>query len=176
MRGFRLFALVPFVALATACKDDAAGAFVDPLTTWQLFCASGGVCTFKPHEQTEDVEFKVQCSRDSATGLAVQISSEANEELGLSDATLSISRLDPASNSCIVTVTDAQMFGGGPITVQDSCGVGGCVVQGALDVDGWDFSGTITCNKLQQAADPTRLFRLNSKGDAMAVNLRVDCG
>jgi hypothetical protein len=173
-----LFALVPLFALGVACKDDGPGAFADMATNWQIFCTSGGVCTFQPHEQTDDVEFDVQCQRDGGS-LRIILKAKPDPVTMTPGGTLDISRIDPATNSCVVTVTDAQKLGDNALTLSDSCTgslpTGGCVISGGK-ASGWDFAGTLSCSKMTQAADPTRIFRLGGKGAQTAVNLQIDCG
>lgn len=178
MRGSRLFALLPFFALATACGDEGGGAFVEMSTTWQVFCTSGA-CTFQPHVQNEKVDFKVSCSRDSF-GLTVNIEAGPDETTATPTpgGTLSIARLNPATGSCAVKVTDTQTAGGNQIQLSDTCAAagGGCTVSGALDSNGWDFAGTIKCDRMTQGTVDNTPYLLRASGMTNPVDLKVDCG
>jgi hypothetical protein len=180
MRGSRLIALLPALALATACKDEGGGAFVDTNTNWQVFC-TGIACTFQPHEATEKVDIKVSCKRD-ALGLTVTLRGPADGSTmpPTPAGTLTVSRINPAAGTCAVEVSDTQTIGGNPITLSDQCpataATGKCTLTGAENVDGWDFVGQLKCDNLTQGRLDPMPYLLRAKGMTNPINLAVDCG
>lgn len=160
---------------ASACKDDAAPAIVDDETIrWQL---SGASVSFKPHSPTEDEDFDVSCKISGGsidfTITAPQITGE-----GRPQSRLTVRRANPGADTCIVSVREAPKIGEGPFNLEDSCkgtkAQGGCVLTGAFDEDGWDFSGTLVCSKLvQQPGDP-EFSLVNSVTSNMPVVIKLD--
>lgn len=165
--GLGLFAL--------ACEDKAAPAIVDDETiSWQL---SGTSLSFKPHFPGEDEDFKVSCniSGDSIdfTITAPQVTGEARPQ-----SRLTVRRANPSAETCIVSIREAPKLGDGPFDLEDSCkGTkpdGGCVLTGGFDVDGWDFSGTLVCNKLTQQPGDPEFSLVNSVAANMPVVIKLD--
>ncbi len=172
----RLVVLVLGLGLGTAaCGDKAAPALVDDETIrWQLSASS---VSFKPHAPGEDVDFEVSCSI-SGDSIEFTITAPRVPEEGRPQSVLSVRQGSPGTNTCIVNVTEAPKDGDGEYRLQDSCkgtdAMGGCVLTGAFDSDGWDFAGQLICTNLKDEPTDSPISLVNSVASNDPVTIKLD--
>lgn len=139
--------------LLSGCGDESAPAIVDETTiSWQL--QNDGMI-FKPHGSSGQGKVSVSCAISGGlidfTLSAPQVTADERPA-----SVLRVRRANPAKNECIVEVVESPDIDDTKFELEDNCkgtNDGGCTLTGAFGVDGWDFAGTLTCNKLTQLGD-----------------------
>ncbi len=160
---------------ALACGDKAASAIVDDETIrWQL---SGSSVSFKPHAPSEDNDFDVSCSIRGGS-IDFTITAPQVLEENRPKSVLSVRRADPSAGTCIVTVKERPNLDDGEFDLQDDCKgtdpMGGCVLTGSFDSNGWDFEGTLLCTKLVQQPGDAEISLVNSVAGNGPVTIKLD--
>jgi hypothetical protein len=156
-----------------SCSDEKEEPGVGPDVSWQILCAPDDPtdsCSVseKPHgpldgrdpvDKEDDYKFKVSCSRPQS-GLALTIEDpgrkqDLDKDLDPRPASvLEITRANPATNECIVAVTEYPIVNPGPRLLEDACkgngsNPGTCVFKGTFDSNGYSFEGTLECAGLR---------------------------
>jgi len=180
MRFLGIIGVLAAGSWLAACGDGDAGALVGEEISWKL--TGQGVHAGHTQRNVKQ-KFRVRCSR-TAAGLNVAIEdpgfagdpSGGVETAMRPGGVLEINNGSPSGN-CNVVVKDTDIYGGTYISYIGVCGVS-CQLSGGFGVDGWDFSGTLTCNGLT-IAGATGPAAMNKYGvadatDSAAVKLRVD--
>ncbi len=163
--------------LLSACGDESAPAIVDETTIgWQL---QNDGFPFKPHGRSGQGKVSVSCAISGGlidvTLSAPQVTADERPA-----SLVRVRRGNPVKNECIVQVVESPNIGDGPFQLEDNCKgtdpEGGCTLTGGFGMDGWDFAGTLTCNKLAQLANgPTSSLFNSAALDARGpVVIKVD--
>jgi hypothetical protein len=150
MRFLGIVGILAAGSWLAACGDGDAGAIVGENISWKL---SGQGVHASHTQKNVKQKFRVSCSR-TAAGLNVTIEDPGfagDPSGGVATAmrpggAIEIRNGTPGGN-CNVVVKDTDIYGGTMISYGGACGAS-CTLNGAFGVDGWDFSGLLSCNML----------------------------
>jgi hypothetical protein len=163
----RLFGFVGLVTLAAGavgaagCEDAKSPAVNDDIG-WHVGCAQGSSgCTLFPGRAQELMsptnkrDFDVKCSIDG-DNVSFTIKDPgldpAKSPPGIAAGTISVQNGNAKNNACNVTVTDAMEAGFSPILFRGNCqssgDTGSCTLTRLADMEGWQWVGTLRCDRL----------------------------
>jgi len=141
---------------------------------WQL---SSPVISFKPHDANDEgVDLKVDCAiQDGSLEFEIEAQQVEATQTPASRFRVRRGRLD--SDQCVVEVSEAPSLSDAAFELLDTCQgtqpEGGCVLEGAFDVNGWDFAGTLRCTKLSQQLGQTPISLVDSVMNSAPVTIRL---
>jgi hypothetical protein len=174
MHSSRVFAIAVAVSL-WACGEEEPGVLVKDDLAWQLGCPSGvnGCTSFHGHTKTESEHFSARCDKNSG-GLDIRIEDKGSAEDERPGSIVHIEGLDPKNGTCgSVRVTEAPNLDVNAGEFFGNCEDAECTVEGSAS-DGWNFTGTIKCNNLDDGNGNLRTLQAPGGG---GMPLSIDnCG
>jgi len=164
----RLFGFVGLVTLAVGSAgvagcDDAKSPAVNDDIGWHVGCAQGSSgCTLFPGRAQElmmptERDFDVKCSIDG-DNVSFTIKdpgldpAKVTPAPGLAAGTITVQNGNASRNACNVVVSDAMEYGYSPIILRGNCQssgeTGACVLTRLPNEPGWEWVGTLQCERL----------------------------
>jgi hypothetical protein len=172
------------------CSDDPAGATADGVS-WRVSLTTGsGLAPTNLHD-VNDVDpqpYKVSCSNDGVLGYTIVITDPGRAALTTATVNGQNTNIDQRTSSkltlrntgtvCTVKVEEGPV-GSAQIEYNDSCsngGGGGCTLNVLPASGGYDFVGTLICNKVTNGS-AGNTFLLSADGNAQSnipIKLNID--
>jgi hypothetical protein len=163
------------------CSDDPAAATADGVS-WRVSQTSGGgLAPTNLHDLALDPQpFKVSCTKDGVLGYTIVITDPGRASLTTATVNGQNTQINQRTSSkltlrntgtvCTVKVEEGPV-GSAQIEYNDSCsnGGGGCTLNVLPASGGYDFVGTLICNKVSNGS-PNNIFLLSADGNPQSNN------
>jgi hypothetical protein len=163
------------------CSDDPASATADGVS-WRVVGLGSAAAPTNPHGSivADPQPLKVSCSKDGVLGYTIVITDPGRAALTTATVNGQNTQIDQRTSSkltlrntgtvCTVKVEEG-LIGSAQIEYNDSCsnGGGGCTLNVLPASGGYDFVGTLICNKVTNGS-PNNTFLLSADGIAASNN------
>lgn len=186
MRFLRILALSVGGLWLGSCGDEGGGGKANPDISWFVGCATSGCGSTAYHDQMKSKKrFKVSCEKiGQIIEFTITDPGEPDDPATLSineerpSSQIEVSNGNTATKTCDVTVRDTPAPGFAALEFYGKCAgstaMPTCTLTGQMNVDGWDWKGTLICDRFERRNSPTALYTLVAGAAGVPVNIAVD--